>query len=291
MKKKNVKERLPISVIILTYNEGKNIEKCLESVYEWVDEIFIVDSGSIDKTLEITKTYTDKIYYHSFETHSKQWAWALNNLPIKNQWVLGLDADQVITPELADEMSRIFINKEIDKYHGYYIKRRQIFLGKWIRHGGYYPYYLLKLFKKDCVKIEEKELIDHHFYVNGNTGKFKNDLIEWNRKEDDLSFWIDKHNRYATLQAIEEIYLRDKPDDKSSLFGNKDQRTLWLKNKIWRRLPLFIRSFLYFIYRYFFRLGFLDGVEGLIFHLLQGFWYRFMVDVRIWEMKRSKSAE
>jgi len=212
---------------------------------------------------------------------------ALNNLPIKNQWVLGLDADQIITPELADEIGRSFISNKMDKYEGYYIKRRQIFLGKWIRHGGYYPYYLLKLFKKDCVKVEEKET-DHHFYVNGKTGKLKNDLIEWNRK-DDLSFWIDKHNRYATLQALEEISQKKEFYSRGSLFGNKDERTLWLKSKIWRRLPLFIRSFLYFLYRYFFRLGFLDGKEGLIFHFLQGFWYRFLVDSKIYELKKMGS--
>lgn len=278
--------KLPLSVIILTSNEEKNIDDCLKSVHRLADEIFIVDSGSQDETLKIVKTYTKKINYHSFDTHSKQWQWALNNLPIKNQWVLGLDADQIITPELADEISRILINNKMNKKDGYYIKRRQIFMGRWIKHGGYYPYYLLKLFKKGCVKIEEGELIDHHFYVNGNTGKLKNDLIEWNRKEDDLSFWIDKHNRYATLKAIEECSHINEHDNNGNFFGNKDQRTLWLKNKIWNRLPRLIRPFIYFIYRYIFRLGFLDGKEGLIFHFLQGFWYRFLVDAKIYELRK-----
>ena len=348
--------KLPISVVVLTYNEEQNIRHCLESVKDLVDEIFIVDSGSNDKTLQITKDYTDKIHYNQFETHSKQWNWALGTLPIRNDWILGLDADQAVTPELAHEMATIFCKNEskeprpqggalkpkffkprteipkqvrddkkrepnpavmlnlfqhlvrifaafgrhtfhprpqdgvfrcdLNRCEGYYIKRRQMFLGKWIRHGGYYPYYLLKLFRKDCVKVEEREFIDHHFYVKGNTGKLKNDLIEWNHKEDDLSFWIDKHNKYATFQAIEEISHRNA--DKGNFFGNNDQRRLWLKNRIWRRLPLFGRPFLYFLYRYFFRLGFLDGKEGLIFHFLQGFWYRFLVDAKIYEMKKKQ---
>jgi hypothetical protein len=199
---------------------------------------------------------------------------------------LGLDADQIITPELEDEIAKSFINSEINKHDGYYIRRRQVFMGRWIRHGGYYPYYLLKLFKKDRVRVEKRELIDHHFYVNGNTGKLRRDLIEWNRKEDDLSFWIDKHNRYGTLQAIEEYSHRRAATNNGSFFGNKDQRTLWLKNRIWRKLPLFIRPFLYFIYRYIFRLGFLDGKEGLIFHFLQGFWYRLLVDAKIYELRK-----
>jgi hypothetical protein len=190
-----------------------------------------------------------------------------------------------VTSELAREIAAIFDRNE-DQCEGYYLKRRQIFSGKWIKHGGYYPFYLLKLFKKDRVKVEERELMDHHFYVDGTKRKLKSDLIERNHKEENLSFWIDKHNRYATLQAIEEVSKGDETKNRISFFGDKDQRTLWLKNKLWRKLPLFIRPFLYFIYRYVFRLGFLDGKEGFIFHFLQGFWYRFLIDAKIYEYKK-----
>lgn len=278
--------KLPLSVIVLTYNEEKNIEKCLKSVHGWVSEIFIVDSFSTDKTLEIAKKYTDKIYQHEFKTHTEQWKWALKNLPIRNEWILGLDADQRVSIKLKEELLRIFesLNPEID---GIYVKRKQIFMNRWIRFGGYYSKYFLKIFKKKKVFFDESELVDHHFYVKGKTIKTKAYIIEENLKEKDLSFWLQKHIKYAELHALEFVK-QNKKKISPSIFGNPDERTLFLKN-IYYKLPLFIRAFLYFVYRYVIRLGFLDGIEGLIFHFLQGFWYRFMVDVKIWEIKKAKN--
>lgn len=281
--------KLPISFIILTFNEEKNIEACLKSIADIADEIFIVDSFSTDKTLEIASKYTDKIYKHAFKTHSLQWIWALNNLSVNNSWIMGLDADQSITGNLKNELIHWFAKNKTENIVGYYIPRKQIFMGRWIKYGGYYPFYLLKLFRKDCVKVESKELLDHHFYVTGKTLELKNSLVEDNVKERNISFWIDKHNKYATLQAIEELLHGF--NKKGKLFGNKDERILWIKNRIWSKLPLFIRPLLYFIYRYLFKFGFLDGKEGLIFHFLQGFWYRFLVDAKIYEIeKKSKES-
>lgn len=162
-------------------------------------------------------------------------------------------------------------------------------MGRWIKYGTYYPRYLLKLFRIDKVFLDERELMDHHFYVEGKTCKLKYDFIEDNRKEI-LDFWIDKHNRYASMQAREEIEGDYAPLLRASFFGNQDERRLWFK-RIWIHLPLFIRPLLYFCYRYFIRMGFLDGKEGLIFHFLQGFWYRFLVDAKIYEMRRDQQRE
>ena len=283
---------MPFSAIVLTYNEEHNLQRCLSPLAELSTEIFVVDSGSTDGTLDIAARYAS-VVHHPFETHARQWSWALANLPISTRWVLALDADQQVTPELKAELAALFAQTEAigQDVEGIYIKRRQIFRGRWIKHGGYYPKYLLKLFRLDKVKIDPTDLVDHHFYVPGRTIKLKHDLVEDNAKENRISFWVEKHNRYASLLASEELLRRTaaKPDPlRPSPLGNPDQRTLWLK-KIWYGLPLYLRPFLFFFYRYFLRLGFLDGKEGFIFFFLQSFWFRFLVDIRIEELRAEQS--
>lgn len=273
---------LPLSIIILTYNEEKNLPKCLESVIPLSVPVFVVDSFSDDNTLAICEKYKVQVYQNKFETHSRQWEYALKELPIQTPWILGIDADQELLPELAAEIRITLAGSPA--YDGYYIKRRNFFMGKWIRHGGYYPRYLLKLFRRDKVYLDSGELMDHHFYVHGRTGRLEYDLIENNLKED-LSFWSGKHIKYAALQASEEF--NQTAVNQGRLFGNQDERRMFLKN-IWNRMPLFIRPFLYFIYRYFIQLGFLDGRTGLVFHFLQAFWYRFLVDAKIYELRKTR---
>jgi glycosyltransferase involved in cell wall biosynthesis len=277
------KDKIPVSVIILTYNEEKNLLSTLEGVVNLVDEIFIVDSFSTDTTLDIAKEYNAVVYQNKFETHTKQWLYALTNLPITNGWILGLDADQKITIELKNELKELFKGGD-PPFDGYYIKRKMFFLGQWIRYGGYYPRYLLKLFRKDKVFLDAGELMDHHFYVNGYTSSLYSDMIEDNKNET-LQFWLTKHVRYAKLQAQEEIErTREHVKTNANILGNQDERRQSLKN-IWEMAPLFLRPFIYFLYRYFFQLGFLDGRVGIIFHFLQAFWYRFTVDALIYETK------
>ncbi|MBI1883152.1 MAG: glycosyltransferase family 2 protein [Chlamydiae bacterium] len=276
---------LPITAILLTYNEEANIEKCMQSICDWVGEIFLVDSGSTDRTLEIAKKYQARVVYHSFETHTRQWSWALENLPCQYEWVFCLDADQRVTADLRGELRSLFTqnSKKLKSVDGFYIKRRQIFRGRWIRYGGFYPKYLLKLFRRDKVILDVQDLGQHHFYVHGVVGKLKNDIVEDNQKEGDIAFWIQKHNQYAILQASEEFSrrLNHHPWPISpKLFGYPDQRMVWLR-RYWYRLPLFIRPFIYFIYRYFLRLGFLDGKQGFIFHFLHGLWYPLLIDIHL----------
>lgn len=224
---------------------------------------------------------------HPFETHAKQWNWVFRNLPLSSEWILALDADQRITPELCEEIQQVLQTVSLE-VGGFYLKRRQIFRGRWIRHGGYYPKYLLKLFRRGKGHSDENELLDFRFYVSGKTIKLQHDLIEDNQKDLDINIWLSKHARFATLQAQEEAHRQRNGtvwSVKPSLFGSPDQQTLWHKN-FWYRLPLFVRPFLYFFYRYFLRLGFLDGKEGFIFHFFQGFWYRFLVDIHLDELRR-----
>src|SRR6185369_11292259 len=185
-----------------TRNEEKNLVPCLESVYGWVKEIVLVDSGSTDTTLEIAERFGARVVSHAFESHAKQWNWALHNLGITTDWVLGLDADQRVTPELQKELLEFLNSPEgYDKNTvGCFISRRQVFRGKWIKHGGYYPKYLLKMFRLSNVRVDEGDLVDHHFRVDGKTVKLQHDIIEDNKNEADISVWIAKHNRYAALQ-------------------------------------------------------------------------------------------
>lgn len=282
----------PISVIILTYNEEKNIEACLKSLDGWAEDIFVVDSYSNDHTLEISRIFTDKIFQHPFENQAKQLNWALENLPINTEWVMRIDADEKVMPALRDEL--------VDKLHtlenditGLYVKRRVYFMGRWIKHGGYYPTWLLRIWRKNKAYCEERWMDEHMKVVEGKVSFLESDIIDENRK--DLHWWIGKHNSYATREAIDIFNLKygflDYDTIPSKLLGTQEQRKRWIKEKIYANMPLFVRPFLYFVYRYIIKLGFLDGREGLIWHVLQGFWYRFLVDAKIYEIQKRARSE
>ncbi|MFA5411629.1 MAG: glycosyltransferase family 2 protein [Candidatus Omnitrophota bacterium] len=277
--------KLSLSVIILTHQEEKNLQDCLESIQGWVENIFIVDAYSTDKTLEIARRYTDKIHQHPWENYAKQFNWALENLPLNTEWVMRLDADERLTAGLKDELISS-LNNLAPEISGLYVKRRVYFLGKWMRHGGYYPAWLLRLWRKDKGYCEKRYMDEHIKLREGRPGFLRNDIIDENRKN--LYFWIDKHNRYATREAIDilnsEYHFLPFDTLEEKLQGTQEARKRWLKTKIYLKSPLFIRAFLYFIYRYFIKLGFLDGPQGLTWHFLQGFWYRFLVDAKLYEI-------
>lgn len=275
----------PLTAIIITHQEEKNLPECLRSIAGWTREIIIVDSGSTDRTKEIADKFGARWVTHPFETHSKQWKWTLENVPIATDWVFGFDADQRITPELRDEIVSLFTSRpeELATFDGFFVRRRQVFRGKWIRHGAYYPIRQLLMYRLAKAHVDTADFVDHHITVHGNLGNLKHDMVESNRKEEDISFWIDKHNRYAVLQAREELRRRRGEvawQVRPRLFGTPDQQKVWLKDR-WSHLPLYVRPFIYYFYRYFVRLGFLDGKQGFLFHFLQAFWYRLLVDINL----------
>ena len=282
--------RVPLAAVILTFNEERNLDECLGSLAGWVSEFHVVDSGSTDRTLAIAARHGARVTPHPFETHAKQWQWALQTLPLEADWVLALDADQRVTPELAAEIGRLVTSND-PAIAGGYVKRRQVFRGRWIRHGGYYPKYLLKLFRRSAVWMDEGDLVDHHFHVRGNTVLLDHDIVEDNRNEASIAEWTAKHNRYAVLQAKEQLAraAAGTSGTRAALFGTPDERVLWLK-QVWNGLPLYWRPALYFVYRYVLRLGFLDGREGFVFHVLQAYWYRLLVDINVDELRRKASA-
>ncbi len=288
-------DKLPISLILLTHNEERNIEFCLKSVSNWIGEIVVIDSFSTDRTLEICRQYNCRIYQHPFEYHAKQVNWALDNIDFTFDWVLRLDADEFISAELAEELGALFCPFNSDSIAqltarqgvtGIYLKRRFYFMKRWIKHGGYYPTWLLRLFRKDAGRYEDLLVGEHVILHFGKTIKLRNDFIDYNRKS--LSYWSNKHAR----RTLKEMGASPKLTGRAVLpqkgippmfFSTQEKRKRWIKIYAYARMPLFFRAYLYFFYRYFIRLGFLDGVEGLIFHVLQGFWYRFYVDAKIFE--------
>jgi len=250
----------------------------------------VVDSYSTDRTLDIAGNYTDKVFQHSFENYSKQRNWALKNLPIETEWVLNLDSDHRVSPELENELKKVFQKGLDNRLNGFLISRKIMFMDKWIKRGGQYPVYHSMLFKKDAGFCEDR-LYDQHFVVEGELKYLKGTVIDI--ITDSLTNFIQRHNKWATLEAMEVLTKESISSEKKvkpDLLGHAIQRRRFLRTS-YNRLPLFVRPFLYFTYRYFFRLGFLEGREGLIFHFLQGFWYKFLVDTKIYEIQKRARSE
>lgn len=276
-----------ISAVVVTKDEEVNLERCLSSLHGWCGPIFVVDSGSTDRTEEMARRFGAEFLFHPFETHAKQWNWALNNLPLRGGWVLALDADQQVTPGLREEILQA-VREAPGAVDGYYLPKKQYFRGQWLRHGGYWPKHLLKLFRAGSARCDEQELVDFRFYVRGETRLLKQPLIEDNAKERDITFWLGKHLRFVELHAQEEFIRRHRKPELGlvpSLRGTPDQKTLRLK-EIWYRLPPLLRPFPYFLYRYLFRLGFLDGAQGALYYFLHDLWYELMIAVRLKELER-----
>ncbi|MFY9825868.1 MAG: glycosyltransferase family 2 protein [Thermoanaerobaculia bacterium] len=279
---------IPLSVLVTTRNEEANVERCLASVHGFADQIFVLDSESSDRTVEIASRFAEvrTLAYEHGRIIPWIFQWGLDNLPLRHDWVLILEADQAVTPELRAEIAALLAHPEV-KEDGFYIRRRQIFRGRPLRFGGYGSKVLLKLFRRSRSELDPVEQ-DTRVYVRGPVGRLRAPLEEWNRKEDSILFYLEKHLRYAEAFAQEEYARRSRHlpwKATPRLFGTPDERVLWLKDRYYR-LPLLVRPALYFLYRYFFLLGILDGRTGFVFHFLQAFWFRLVVDVRLEELLR-----
>ena len=273
-----------LAAIILTYNEELHIERCIRSLQDVADEIFVVDSFSTDRTLELAKSMGVTVCQNPWKNHATQFNWGLENCKIQSDWILRMDADEYLSEELKNEIITELpaFPKEVT---GLIMNYRHYFLGRWIKHGTRYPIPLLRIWRNGKGNIENKWMDERVVLYEGTTHKLKSDFIHDDLN--DISFFINKHNGYASREAIDmlmkEFSLRNLNEEQNR---NKQHFNLYLKNKFYSNSFLFVRSFVYFIYRYFFRFGFLDGKQGLIYHFLQGFWYRFLVDAKIYELKK-----
>jgi glycosyltransferase involved in cell wall biosynthesis len=273
---------VPLSVLILTRNEEVNIRQALASVCGWADQTFIVDSYSTDKTVEIARDMGAEVFQKQWPGYAAQKNWALDNLPFRNEWVFILDADEFLSDELKSEIAQTLAAGG-NGYDGFYVKWRLIFYGQWIKHSGWYPGWGLRFFKHKLGRYENRP-VDEHIILNGRTGECKNDIVH--RDLHDMAYWIDKHIRYAQLnaQAYSQLEQNEGADERirPTLFGSQAQRRRFIKERVWRHLPA--RGVLYFLYLYVLRFGFLDGGKGLIFCMMHGIFEEFKV-VMQWERR------
>ncbi|WP_369769595.1 glycosyltransferase family 2 protein [Flavobacterium sp. WC2416] len=274
-----------ITAIILTFNEELHIARCIESIKGIVDEICIVDSFSTDATCEIAQELGVKVYQNPWINYATQFNWALENCEVTSYWVWRIDADEYIEAipfSLKDKLASLS-----NDVSGIYVKRKIIFMGKPLLHGGWYPVWHLKIWKFGKGFCENRWMDEHIKLTEGTTIKI--DCVQVDENLNDLSWWINKHNSYATREMVDlldtEYEIFSKSEVNPKFFGSGEQRKRFLK-VLYLKFPLFVRPFFYFTYRYVFKLGFLDGKSGFVWHVLQGFWYRFLVDAKIYELKR-----
>lgn len=337
-----------LTVIILTKNEEKNIRKCISSFRGAAKRFVIVDSFSTDRTEEICRELDRELkplggsvdfYQNTWVNYASQLNWGIDHTNITTAWSMRMDADEELLPELAEEINQKLEDDSIvsEDIRGIILKRRLIFMGKWIRHGGRYPEYLLRIWRTGMARCEQKVMDEHMILSGGKTMTFQYDLQDNNQK--DLAWWTAKHNWYSSREVLDhQEYLEscevqgksstpgsrekskevvsdkdsrkndssftadksreetensktDKEEKTSLESGGSSTKQAEQKRKIknggYYRLPKFFRAHLYFIYRYYIRLGFLDGPEGKIFHYLQAYWYRFLVDAKLYECEKN----
>lgn len=285
-----------LTVIILTKNEEKNLRKCVESFRGIVKRFVIVDSFSTDGTEVLCKQLNQELrlvgscldfYQNKWESYANQLNWGLKNTEITTMWSMRMDADEEIMEDLTKEIDRKLPLLKLP-VNGVILRRRVYFMGRWIKHGGRYPELLLRIFRTGKAYCEMKMMDEHMILVDGVTVQFNHDLIDNNQK--DLDWWTSKHNWYSNREVLDhQMILEKKMNDSFQQDGiSSDQAKIkrLVKNSGYYKLPKFFRAHLYFFYRYYMKFGFLDGSEGKIFHFLQAYWYRFLVDAKIYECEK-----
>jgi glycosyltransferase involved in cell wall biosynthesis len=281
-----------VAVVLLTFNEALHIERALTSVQPFARETFVIDSFSTDGTPDIARRMGATVLQNPWVNYAKQFTWGLENAPITAPWVMRLDCDEIVLPELAQEIVERLptLGQEVA---GVNIDRRHIFMGRWIRHGGRFPLTLLRLWRRGQGRIEDRWMDEHIVVEGGRTIKFEGHLADCNLK--DLTFFTAKHNGYATREAIDvlidrhQLFEQDRALTSATASRQAAGRRM-IKEKIYNRMPFWLNSFAYFLYRYIIQLGFLDGRAGLIYHVLQGFWYRFLVGAKIEEFEQALAS-
>ena len=272
---------MSISIVFLTFNCRGTIARSIRPAFQVTDDVHAVDSFSSDGTVQILEENGVRVTSHPFEHYGAQRNWAIANLPLKYRWELHLDADEELTPELVGELNTLKGSLP-DDVNGYFIPRLPSFLGRRIYHGGMFPIWHLRLFRHGTGRCEDRRY-DQHFLVDGPTRRLRGAMIDY--VCDSLSEWVFRHNRWADAEVAEilsgEATGRVRPD----LQGNPiQQKRFW--RSVYDRFPLFVRPVLLFFYRYVLRLGFLDGVEGFVFFVLKDFWFRFLIDAKLYEGRK-----
>lgn len=278
-----------ISFLILTHNESLHIERCISSLQKVSSKIFVIDSYSSDDTVDICKRMGADVYQRPWKNYADQFQWGLDNCPFDTNWVMRMDADEYLEQDLINEIPAVLSNVSVN-VSGFYVRRKYYFLGKWVKHGAVYPLNLLRIWRTGKGRIENRWM-DEHIVLDGssNTSQLQGHIVDDNLNN--TRWWTDKHNKYADREMIDildkkyNLFLSD-DSLKADVDSSQAKLKRMVKEGLYNRLPIFVRPLMYFLYRFFIRLGFLDGASGFAFHFFQGYWYRSLVDLRVYEAER-----
>lgn len=270
-----------ITIVFLTFNSSRTIATTVSAARRLSDDIHCVDSFSSDGTLDIVRALGCRVLQHEFTDYGSQRNWAIDNIPTPGGWQLHLDSDEELTPALIDEIQAIDL--ETAAFDGFMLRRQTAFMGKVLRWGGVATTWHYRLFRTGFGRCESRRY-DQHFVPSGRTGFLKGRMIDHNIET--ITEWTARHNRWASMEAEEIVAERRSVADQlqPDAFGLPSQRKRYMKMKYYA-LPLFWRAGFYFLYRFLFHLAFLDGIRGVIYCVLQSFWFRFLVDVKIHEIE------
>ncbi len=277
---------LDMCVIILTKNEEINISRCINSVKGWVNRIIVLDSYSVDKTTEIAKALGAEIFFNEFKNYGNQFKFSLDKISHYNKWIFRLDADEEVSRESKLEIIELCSKNENTNVNGIVFNLEITFLGKKLKHGGNYPFRKLCIFKKDEAYMEDRDMDEQIILKNGKSIIMKSISYHYDYKN--LTFWINKHNSYSSRAAKDFIANKNSKQIISKLdFYTKIRR--FFKIYIFYKIPSFISIPLLFIYKYIILLGFLDGKSGFYFIFFQTFWYRTLINAKLYESKLLKN--
>lgn len=274
-----------ITVIILSFNEELHIERCISRIRDRATRVVVIDSGSTDRTVEIAQSAGAEVFANPFVNQAQQFGWALDNVKIESDWILRLDCDEYLD---ADALAWIDGLDALDAgVAGVEFRLKVIFKGKFLRFGGYYATDLIRLWRTGKGRIEARWM-DERTVVDGHIVKARGHLVDENLNS--IGWWTEKHNRYSSRHMVEMLTLRHFPERYESVgsekFSHRARLKRFVRTRIYPRFPLFVRPFIYWVIHYFLLLGFLDGLRGMIWHFLHGYWYFMLIDAKILEADR-----
>jgi glycosyltransferase involved in cell wall biosynthesis len=279
--------QLDLTAIILTLNEEIHIRRCIQSVGQVAQNIIVVDSGSSDNTVSIARELGAQVFIREFINHADQLRWAMSLPEVTTKWVIRVDADEYLSAELVRELPALISDPEC---FGVVVQLDRVFLGRDLHFGGVRDLSLLRVWRNGHGRVVSKWM-DEYLVVDGKIRKTNAAIVDANLNS--IAWWSSKHVRYAIREAIDILISKER---NARIVDNLEENTATsrkiirlLKERVYLKLPPLIRSFMYLAYRLFFRLGILDGVEGIVYHVLQGFWYRFLVDAMVREVNFTAS--
>lgn len=280
-----------LTVVVLTYNESLHIARCIRSAQRVANEVLVVDSYSTDDTVYQARGLGARVLQNPWTNHAAQLNWALDNGDIAAKWIMRLDADEFLDETLVASLGKALDTAAVD-VGGFEVNRRIRFMGREIRHGGMAPLWVIRFWRMGWARCEERWMDEHMLLNRGRVARLPGALVDDNRNS--LSWWTQKHNAYASREAVELLGLRyglQLSVEPAAGLNRQARLKRWLKSNVYSRLPLGMRPWLYFFYRAVLRLGILDGTHGMMFHTLQGLWYRSLVDAKVGEVERLQREE